>query len=76
MNYENIQKCYRDIDNERFWEVPCLDELDKKYGDYVYAYLQEELYAVRKHGFVDVFILVKADSPIKAVDRVMEIFKN
>lgn len=64
MRYEYFNELYNQIYGLMF--VPI------KYTDFEYCYLEEEHYVLRKIGSVE-FVIIRARSPIQALDNLMKI---
>lgn len=71
MGSSEIHDAYKEIKENIYHSVPEPYELDRKYMEYEYCYLESELYAVRKKG-KEIISLVKARSPLQAITKVLE----
>lgn len=70
MGLSEIHESYKEIKENIYHSVPEAYELDRKYMEYEYCYLESELYAVRKKG-KEIISLVKARSPLRAIIKVL-----
>lgn len=71
MGSSEIHDLYNEIKENIYHSVPEPYDLDKKYMEFEYCYLESELYAVRKKG-KEIISLVKARSPLQAITKVLE----
>lgn len=71
MGLSEIHESYKEIKENIYHSVPEPYDLDRKYMEYEYYYLESELYAVRKKG-KEIISLVKARSPLQAIIKVLE----
>ena len=71
MGLSEIYDLYKEIKESTYNSVPEPYDLDKKYMEFEYCYLESELYAVRKKG-KEIISLVKARSPLQAITKVLE----
>lgn len=71
MELLEIHESYKEIKENTYHSVPEPYDLDRKYMEFEYSYLESELYAVRKKG-KEIISLVKARSPLQAITKVLE----
>lgn len=70
MGSSEIHDLYKEIKENIYHSVPEPYDLDRKYMEFEYSYLESELYAVRKKG-KEIINLVKARSPLQAITKVL-----
>lgn len=70
MGSSEIHDLYKEIKESTYHSVPEPYDLDKKYMEFEYCYLESELYAIRKKG-KEIISLVNARSPLQAITKVL-----